>query len=67
MYDLAEEFGWQKPKGKTAHRALEDCLAQRRVLVDALKYLRGGGAMRKPRLCGPIGSRTALSEAEAGP
>lgn len=41
VYDLAEEFGWLKPKGETAHRALEDCLAQGKVLVAALKYLRG--------------------------
>lgn len=64
VYDLAEEFGWQKPKGETAHIALRDCLAQVRCLMSALDHLRGG---RKPRRCGPIGSRTALSEAEAGP
>lgn len=67
VYDLAEQFGWQKPKGETAHIALRDCLAQVRCLMSALDHLRGGGAMRKPRRCGPIGSRTALSEAEAGP
>lgn len=44
VFELAKEFGWQRPQTEITHEAREDCRQQITALMDALTVIRKGSA-----------------------